>query len=213
MKDFIKLMILPGVLLGAIFIQQAGYIDLDVELEQFEAVAQLWWMVLAVVLLQGIFYMFALPGSLLVVSLAAFYPPWAATLMVVAGGLSGSLAAYFFSAWLSPVWTARFTRFKGYQLLKQNSGFFQLFALRCFPGFPHSIINYSSGILKVDLWPFIVSTAIGFAFKGYVYCSAVYYAVHINETDQVISFSTLLPLFFLVAFSIMGIYVKKVMKV
>jgi uncharacterized membrane protein YdjX (TVP38/TMEM64 family) len=213
MKDFIKLMILPGILLAGIFVQQAGYIDLDLQLEQFEAVAQLWWMVLAVVLLQAIFYMFALPGSLLVVSLAAFYPPWAGTLLVVAGGLAGSLAAYFFSAWLSPAWTARFTRLKGYQLLKKNSGFLQLFALRCFPGFPHSIINYSSGILKVDLVPFFLSTAIGFAFKGYVYCSAVYHAVHIRETGQAISFSTLLPLFFLVIFSIVGIFVKKVMKV
>jgi len=212
MKDTLKLLILPGVLLVGILAQQAGFIDLDQKLEKFETVAQLWWMVLAVVLLQVTFYMFALPGSLLVLSLAAFYPPWAGTLLVVAGGLFGSLAAYFFSGWLSPVWTARFARFRGYQLLKQNSGFLQLFALRCFPGFPHSIINYSSGILKVDLRSFFLSTAIGFAFKGYVYCSAIYHAVHIRDTGQAISFSTLLPLFFLVAFSMMGIFVKKSMK-
>lgn len=212
MKDMVKLLILPGVLLAGILAQQAGYIDLADELEKVEAVAQLWWMVLLVVLFQAIFYTFALPGSLLVVSLAAFYPPWAGTMLVVAGGLLGALAAYFFSAWLSPVWTARITRFKGYQLLKNNSGFLQLFALRCFPGFPHSIINYSSGLLKVRLKPFLLSTALGFTFKGYIYCSAVYHATHIQENGQSISFVTLLPLFFLVAFSMMGIWGKKTLK-
>jgi uncharacterized membrane protein YdjX (TVP38/TMEM64 family) len=212
MKDTIKLMILPGVLLAAILAQQAGYIDLTDELETFEEVAQLWWMVLLVVLVQAALYMFALPGSLLVISLAAIYPPWAGTMLVVAGGLLGALAAYYFSAWLSPVWTARIARYKGYQLLKQNSGFLQLFALRCFPGFPHSIINYSSGVLKVRLKPFLLSTALGYAFKGYIYCSAVYHATHIQENGQAISFATFLPLFFLVAFSMMGIWGKKVLK-
>jgi uncharacterized membrane protein YdjX (TVP38/TMEM64 family) len=212
MKDIIKLTILPGLLLAGILAQQAGYIDLTDKLEKFEAMAQLWWMVLLVVLIQAVLYMFALPGSLLVISLAAFYPPWVGTMLVIAGGVLGSLAAYFFSAWLSPVWTARIARFKGYQLLKQNSGFLQLFALRCFPGFPHSIINYSSGILKVNLGPFLLSTTLGYAFKGYIYCSAVYHATHIQDNGQAISFSTLLPLFFLVAFSMMGIWGKKVLK-
>ncbi|MBM9535613.1 TVP38/TMEM64 family protein [Desulfobulbus alkaliphilus] len=212
MKDTIKLLILPGVLLAGIVAQQAGYIDLTGQLEKFEAVAQLWWMMLLVVLIQAVLYAFALPGSLLVISLAAVYPPWVGTMLVVAGGLLGALAAYYFSAWLSPVWTARIARFKGYQLLKQNSGFFQLFALRCFPGFPHSIINYSSGILKVKLGPFVLSTALGYAFKGYIYCSAVYHATHIQESSQAISFATLLPLFFLVAFSMMGIWGKKALK-
>jgi uncharacterized membrane protein YdjX (TVP38/TMEM64 family) len=212
MKDLIKLMILPGVLLAGILAQQMGYIDLADKLEKFEAIAQLWWMVVVVVLIQAVLYMLALPGSLLVISLAAVYPPWAGTMLVVAGGVLGSLAAYFFSAWLSPVWTSRIARFKGYQLLKQNSGFLQLFALRCFPGFPHSIINYSSGILKVNLRPFLLSTALGYAFKGYIYCSAVYHATHIQESGQTISFATLLPLFSLVALSMMGIWGKKALK-
>ena len=209
MKDNLKLLLLPGLLLAGIIAQQKGYIDLASNLEGVEAFAQTWWALLAVVLIQTTLYLFAFPGSLLVWSLGVLYQPWVATLLVVIGGLSGSLAAYFFASGVSASWTARFARSKAYRLLQQNSGFLQLFALRCMPGFPHSFLNYSSGILKINLFAFVSSTVLGFALKGYIYCSAIYYAFHIEDTDQAISITTLLPLVLLVLLSLVGILIKK----
>lgn len=209
MKASLKPLILPGLLLAGILAQQAGYIDLALKLRELETFARTWWVLPVVVLLQTALYMFAFPGSLLVWSVGVMYRPWLATLLIVTGGLAGGLAAYFFSAGLSSSWTAGFTNSKTYRLLKENSGFLQLFALRCLPGFPHSFINYCSGMLNINLLPFIISTAIGFGIKGYIYCSAIYHAVHIENTDQAISLTTLLPLLLLVLLSLLGIVIKK----
>ena len=209
MKANLKILILVGVLGAGIFVQQAGYLDAARELDRIKPFTEIWWAPFAVILLQVILYMFALPGSLFFWSLGMVYEPWAATFLVVAGGVAGSVAAYFLSAGLSSSWAEKFTRSGTYKLLKRNSSFLQLFALRCLPGFPHSFINYSAGILKVRVLSFAVSTALGFAVKGYIYCSAIYHAFHIENAGNAISLSTIWPLFLLVLFSLGGVVIKK----
>ena len=208
-KDDLKALILVGILGAGIFLQQAGFFEAAGEFERIRPFAETWWAPLVAVILQLILYMFALPGSLVIWSLGAIYPPWAATLLIAAGGVAGSLAAYFFSAELSSSWAQKFTRSKVYKMIKGNAAFLQLFALRCLPGFPHSFINYSSGMLKVSLLNFVLSTALGFMIKGYIYCSAIYQAFHIEDGDKVISFSTAWPLLLLVIFLLASVILKK----
>ena len=212
MKANLKILILVAILAAGIVVQKAGYFDAARELAPIETFAQAWWAPPAVVLLQVVLYMFALPGSVLIWTLGAVYPPWAATAIIVAGGVGGSAAAYFFSAGLSTSWVEKLTRSEAYRLLQRNSAFLQLFALRCMPGFPHSFINYSSGILKVSLARFISSTALGLTVKGYIYCSAIYRAFHIQDNGDVISFSSLWPLLLLVLFSLLGVVIQKNIK-
>jgi uncharacterized membrane protein YdjX (TVP38/TMEM64 family) len=209
MKGNIKIAVLLCLLAAGIAAQQTGLLDADVFLEQFEEVVNLWWFPALTVLIQLVMYMLAFPGSIIMWTLGAIYQPWTATILIMAGGVAGALAAYFFSSYMSSSWTLKFSRSRIFSILVKNSGFLQLCALRCLPGFPHSFINYSSGILKVSLLPFIISTALGFAVKGFIYSSAIYSAIHMDDIDAAVSIYNLWPLLLLVIFSLVGIIVQR----
>jgi uncharacterized membrane protein YdjX (TVP38/TMEM64 family) len=206
MKGHLKILILITILAAGIIAQRMGLLDLTRALTEIEDIADLWWVPPASVLLQVMLYLFALPGSLVIWTLGVLYHPLYATLLVMAGGVAGSLAAYFLAADLTLSWTRKFSGSKVFRILQNNSGFLHLCALRCLPGFPHSIINYSAGMLKVRLLPFILSSTVGFALKGYIYCSAVYTAVHIEEEETAM---TIWPLLVLAGFSVAGILIRK----
>lgn len=209
MKGYFKLIILLVILLTGIIVQKTGILDISRALELTEAIAGSWWFPPLAVIVQVVMYMLAFPGSILMWTLGAIYQPWTATILVVAGGVTGGLAAYLFASSLSSSWTARLSGSKVFNILKKNSGFLHLCILRCLPGFPHSFINYSAGILKVKLLPFILSTALGFSIKGFIYCSAIYSAVYMDDLEDVISIANLWPLIILVIFFLFGIAVQK----
>lgn len=196
------------ILVTGIVLQKTEIIDLKDALSNLEILAESWWLPPIAVLIQIILYMLAFPGSLLMWTVGVIYTPWAATLIVTAGGLFGSLAAYYFASRMTDG-AQRFQKTKVYKIMQKNSGFLQLCALRCLPGFPHSFINYSAGILKVRMIPFIISTTLGFAFKGFIYCSAIYSALHLDDQQPIITMSTLLPLIVLVLFSLLGVVIQK----
>jgi uncharacterized membrane protein YdjX (TVP38/TMEM64 family) len=209
MKESLKILIMIGILTAGIMAQKTDLVDLTRALTEIEDIADFWWLPPSAVLIQVLLYLFALPGSIVIWTLGIIYHPVPATLLVVAGGTGGSLAAYFLTANLSVSWTRKFSGSKVFRTLQNNSGFLHLCALRCVPGFPHSIINYSAGVLKVRILPFITSTAIGFAVKGYIYCSAVYTAVHIEEEKTAMTLWTLWPLLMLTGFALLGILLRK----
>lgn len=209
MKETFKILILVGILMAGIFARQLGLFEADQALAWLYSIEQSWWIPPAMVAAQLIMYMLAFPGSLIMWTLGAIYQPWIATSLVVAGGVSGSLAAYFFASSMTSAWTAKFASSTVYRVLQNNSGFLQLCALRCLPGFPHSFINYCSGMLRISLLPFIISTTIGFAFKGFIYCSAIYSAIHLDNEDTAISISSFWPLIVLVIFSLLGVWIQK----
>jgi uncharacterized membrane protein YdjX (TVP38/TMEM64 family) len=77
----------------------------------------------------------------------------------------------------------------------ENQGdFATLCAVRTLPSFPHSIINYSAGMLRVPLTRFALSTLIGFTAKGYVYASAIRLAATADEVGDALSARALFPL-------------------
>ena len=54
--------------------------------------------------------------------------------------------------------------------------FLTLFAMRVFPAFPHSVVNYSAGMLEARLSHFILSAILGISIKSYVYAQVIYSA-------------------------------------
>jgi uncharacterized membrane protein YdjX (TVP38/TMEM64 family) len=209
MKGHLKILILISILAAGIIAQKMDLLDLTRALTEIEDIADLWWVPPASVLIQVALYMFALPGSIVIWTLGVIYHPLPATLLAMAGGTFGSLAAYFLAGRLSVSWTEKFSGTTVFKTLQRNAGFLNLCALRCLPGFPHSIINYSAGMLKVRVMPFILSSAVGFAFKGYIYSSAVYTAFHIEEEETAITLWTAWPLLVLAGFSLAGFLIQK----
>ncbi len=205
----LKIAVLIGILVAGIVVQRLGLLDVDRFLGWFDIIADTWWLPPLTIIIQLFMYMTAFPGSIIMLTLGIIYQPWTATILVVAGGVSGSLAAYYFASFMSSSWTARFSKTKVSKILQNNSGFLQLCALRCLPGFPHAFINYSSGVLKVSLLPFIVSTGLGFAVKGFIYSSAIHSAFHMDDVESAINISNLWPLLVLVVFSVLGTIIQK----
>ena len=207
----LKVLILALILLAGLYLQQSGIIDLSREVSRAENLAELWWAPVVFIFAMGSLYTIALPAAFFIWILGVIYHPWPATLMVIAGGALGSIGAYYFTGFLSTAVREKFARTQAFSLLRKNSGFFQLLAMRSLPGFPHVLINFSCGILQIPLAAYIYSTILGFAFKGYIYTTAIHNATHyVHEPgNNIISFQTIWPLLLLVIFSLGGIFIQK----
>ncbi|MCA1742950.1 MAG: TVP38/TMEM64 family protein [Desulfonatronovibrio sp.] len=203
-----KIIFLVIVLSFGIAARKTGLLEPDLILNFVEEVTESWWMIPVTVFFQTIMYIMAFPASIIIWVIGAIYHPWIATLLVTSGGVLGSLGAYFFASHMTSSWSVKLQQTKVFKTIQNNSNFFQLCALRCLPGFPHALINYSAGMLKAPLIPFIASSSIGFALKGFIYCSAIYSALHI-EDEPAVSLSTLWPLITLVIFALLGMAVQK----
>jgi len=92
--------------------------------------------------------------------------------------------------------------------LQKEDNFFTLFALRIFPGFPHSLVNYSSGILQVRLSHFIAAAFLGVGIKSYVYADIIYNLSTNASIKDILNFSTLAPLILLSAITFLGVYIR-----
>ncbi|MCK5091504.1 MAG: TVP38/TMEM64 family protein, partial [Gammaproteobacteria bacterium] len=123
-------------------------------LEWAREYTQYWWLAPVLVGLQIVFFMFALPGSLFLWVATLLYPPVSATIILVAGSTLGGLAAYLISRTLATPWKKRIQQNQIFHTLQARGDFITLLALRIMPGFPHSVINYSSGILHLPISSF-----------------------------------------------------------
>lgn len=156
-----------------------------------------WWLPAALILLQIVLFMFALPGSTVLWLVAPLYAPPAASLILTAGGVGGALAAYGFSRGLSEAQQARLRRQRAWHVLERESDFLALCALRLLPAFPHSVLNYGAGILRLPLAGFAASTAFGFGLKAFLYSSVIHRLIETAEVRDLLQAETLLPLFLL----------------
>ena len=150
-----KLVILALLITAGILLEVFGLLDADEMLIVAREYADYWWLMIVFVLLQMALFTFALAGSFFLWIVAPMYPPATAALILAAGGTLGGITAYLFSRRLTDEWIQRIENSQAYKLLHKQDNFFTLFALRVFPAFPHSLVNYSSGILNVKLSHFI----------------------------------------------------------
>ncbi len=161
---------------------------------------------------QALLLALALPGTLLLWMVAPFFNPLAATLILTTGSTLGALGAYGISAWLGQAWRPDAQGGKLKRLLSQQSDFLTQLALRVFPGFPHSVVNYTAGALRLTLPRFVLAAVIGLGIKGAVYASAVHGLVQAGLGEDNLDASALAPLFIIAVLLLLGRYVRHRLK-
>lgn len=199
------LIILVGL---GIILQLTGSIDPEQLIAVARQYADHWWLAVLLVAIQTVLFTFALAGSSLIWIAAALFPPLTSTAIITAGTTLGSVSAYLFSQRLSVEWTQKIINTRIYKLLHKEGNFLILYALRMMPGFPHSVINYSSGILKIKFINFIPAAMFGTAVKTYVYSVLIYKTTTPGTLSNSIGISTVWPLLLLSLLILTGVIVK-----
>lgn len=187
---------------------RSGLLDTDWLLALARDYAEHWWLVLILVLVQVVLYTFALSGSYAVWVTAPLYSPATATMILAIGGTLGAISAYWFSRRLTEKWIARVERSRAYRLLQGHNHFFSLFALRVLPGFPHGLINYSSGMLKTSVVHFLSATLLAFTIKFYIYSAVIHKATEAAVKEKSLDLSALVPLILLSLLSFAGVFIR-----
>lgn len=206
-----KLLILIAFICAGIVLQLSGWLDTRQIIEFSQQYANTWWLWLVLIVLQVVLFTFALAGSLFLWVTATLYPPTESAMILALGATLGGLSAYFFSKNLASDWIEKIEGSKVYRLLQENDNFYTLFALRIMPAFPHALINYSSGILKVKLKYFLPASFIGVAIKSYLFSSIIHQAVISGSVYDLIDVKVLAPLiiFSLLIFVVVFINYKR----
>ena len=156
--------------------------------------AQYGWLAAALILLQIVLFMFAMPGSTLLWVMAALYPPVPATLILVTGASLGGLAGYLFARRLSTPRLAQLRGNRGFRLLREHGDFLTLCALRVTPAFPHSIINYGAGILGLPLGRFLAAAVLGLSVKTFLYSRVIHHTLGAAEPSELLWRNVVPPL-------------------
>lgn len=203
-----KLLILLALIILGIIMQTSGLLEPHRMILHLRQYANEWWLVLLLVALQVVLFTFALAGSTFLWIAAALYPPLTSSLILAAGATLGGVTAYYFSQRLTDDWIKKIEDSRAYRLLQKNDNFFSLLALRIFPAFPHAIINYSSGILKVKLKYFIPAAFIGIGLKSYVFSNVIYKAATTGSIYDLLDLSVLAPLIYLSVLIVVGMLIN-----
>ena len=203
-----KLLIVALLITVGVLLEVVGLLDAEKMLTVARGYSDQWWLVVVLILLQTIMFTFALAGSFFLWIAAPLYPPAMATFILAAGGTLGGITAYFFSKRLTDDWVAKIEKSHAYKLLHKQDNFFTLFALRVFPAFPHSLVNYSSGILNVKLSHFIPAAMLGISIKSYIYSKVIYNATTSASLDELLDISTYGPLILLSVVTLAGVFIK-----
>jgi uncharacterized membrane protein YdjX (TVP38/TMEM64 family) len=186
----------------------AGLLDARQLLTLAREYTQHWWLIPVLILAQAILFTFALAGSIFLWIVAPLYAPATATFILAAGGALGGLGAYLFSGYLTEEWKTKIRNSRSYKLLQAQDNFLSLFAMRVFPGFPHSLVNYSSGILNAKLSHFVVAAVLGIGIKSYIYARVINSASNSLSLDMLLDISVFGPLVLLSVLSALGVYIN-----
>lgn len=165
--------------------------------------------IISVILVMAVALVFGLPGSIGLWLIAPFYTPLAATLMLTVGSVAGALGAYCLSSRFSDRWTPTGLTRKVMSKLERRSDFLTQCALRVLPGFPHSVVNFAAGLLRLPLPTFMMAAIIGLGVKWAVYSSAIYGTLEAVEKEEAISPNVILPLVALTLLLLIGAWLRR----
>lgn len=207
-KAFKKPAVILILIITGIVLELSGLLDTAKWLIVAREYNDRWWLVIVLILLPAFMFTFALAGSLFLWIVAPLYPPLISAFILAVGGTLGGVMAYFFSQRLTDDWISKVENSHTYRLLHKHDNFFTLFAFRVFPAFPHSLINYSSGILQVKLSHFIVAGLLGISIKSYIYSKVIYSATTSASIDELLNISTYGPLILISAITLAGVAIK-----
>jgi len=161
------------------------------------------------VILQVLLHAFALPGSLMLWVFAPLFTPPVATALLTTGSVLGALAAYVFARWVGTNWKPgnRGGRLMG--ILEKRQDFLTQLIFRVLPGFPHSVVNYGGGMLRLPLKKFLSAAILGLTIKWLVYANAVHALVAAGAEGESIHMENLLPLIVLTVLLLLGAVFRK----
>jgi len=165
--------------------------------------------IISVILIMAVTLAVGLPGSIGLWLIAPFYTPLVATLMLTLGSVSGALGAYYLSFHASHRWTSRGLTRKVMSKLETRSDFLTQCALRVLPGFPHSVVNFAAGLLRLPLATFLLAAIIGLGAKWAVYSSAIYGALEAVEQEEAVRPDVILPLVALTLMLLIGAWLRR----
>ena len=203
-----KLLVIALIIVAGVTLHVTGLLDAQRMLLVAREYTDTWWLVLVLILLQTVLFTFALAGSLIFWVTAPLYSPLMAAFILAAGATLGGIGAYFLSGYITDEWIKKVEKSPAYKLLHQQDNFFSLFALRIFPAFPHSLVNYSSGILKVKLSHFIPAAFLGVGIKSYIYCDVIYNLTTTASMDDLLTIPTVAPLVLLSVITFIGVFIN-----
>ena len=204
-----KSLFFAALLLGGVLLQRSGLMDVS-RVQALVGSGNQWWLPVAIIALMIFLFALALPAAPLIALCGVLYRPIPATLLVLLGGVSGSLVAYLLSQHLTTnALRPRRSPPKLVQQMRNGTSFSSLFALRICPGVPHAAINYTAGALHTPIHLFLLSSAAGFLAKGLVYTTAAHRATHIDPDTQIWSLTILWPLIGLLALALIGISIER----
>lgn len=184
-------------------------LDWDPILARAEALTHTWWLPPSLMIAQASAFALAMPGSIMFVIIGLLYNPLPAAAMITVGSVTGSVLGYFFSQKLGHAWIVRLQKQHLYQVLQNNTSFLMLCAVRTLPGFPHSVINYGSGLLRVPLTRFTGSAFVGYVVKGILYATALHNVVEAEDGESLLSMDVLWPLAVLAILFVAGFVFQK----
>ena len=201
------LLLLGLVILGAI-LHFTGVLDWQNVLHWAQNYAQYWWVPVALITLQVLLFTFALPGSAMLWVVAPLYEPIMATIVLSVGSTLGALSAYLFARHETLKWASRVQGSHLFQVLERHGDFLSLCALRLIPAFPHSVINYGAGILRLPIVQFLVASLIGLATKSFLYCNTIYGALTASDLSELVRLKTLGPLVILAILTALAAFLR-----
>lgn len=169
-----------------------------------EALAESPWTALMLVALLVLMLALGLPGTAMVWLVAPFYAPPVATLLMLSGSVIGAAAAYLVADYLGQPLQRRLATHRTFTLLSERSDFFTQAALRALPGFPHAIVNYTAGLLRLPWAPFLLAAMLGLSMKWAVYCWTIHGLFQRGFGGEGPGVATLLPLVLLTVFLGLG---------
>ncbi len=207
-RHLVRLGLIAALIVTGLALGHAGLFDVAQAIAIAREYTQYWWLVPLLILAQTLLFTFALAGSLFLWVAATLYEPPMATFILAAGGTLGGLGAYFFSGFLTADWKHRVENSRSYRLLQAQDNFFTLFAMRVFPAFPHSLVNYSAGILSANLVHFVAAAILGIGIKSFIYARVIHSAATSLSLDLLLDYKIIGPLVLLSLMSAVAVWIN-----
>jgi len=204
-----KVWILPGLVVLGLVLAAWQPIGMEALLYWGEYIGTSWWFLALVMALIVVLFTFGLPGSFGLWLIAPFNHPVLSTILLVIASTAGALGAYRFAGHLGKDWKPSGASGKVVDVLEHRGDMLTLTAMRMLPGFPHSVINFASGVLGLPLASFVAATVLGLVIKWGVYATAIHGIADAVEAGDAINLGTIVPLFVLVALTLLGAWVKR----
>lgn len=204
-----RLLVLPVLILLGLLVSLRYPLDPSAALAFGQQLLERPVIMLVVVVVMALMFTFGLPGSAFVFLIAPFQSPLVATLLLLTGSVAGAIGGYSLAARAGAFWQPSAFSLRVMGLLAQRGDVFTQCALRALPGFPHAIVNYAGGILRLPLGGFIGAAIVGLTAKWGIYSSALHGVVEAMQLGDAIRPATLLPLVLLAMLLLAGAVWRK----